>query len=63
MKIFTVYFYYSQWSDSAEYDRLYFSDFNKAKKHERDLLEKYNNLIDDEPEDYFVYFEEIDVVD
>lgn len=61
MKIYTVYFYYNQWSDSYEEDRLYFTTFEKAKKHEEYLKkENHEQLIEDE--DFGVYFEEIDVI-
>ena len=60
MKIYTVYFYYD-WSDSYETDRLYFTSYEKARDHEKKLLKEKRELIQ-EDDAYVVCFEEINVI-
>ncbi|MBM6615642.1 hypothetical protein JTF06_12170 [Desemzia sp. RIT804] len=61
MKIYTVYFYYNQWSDSYETDRLYFTSYEKAREHEKNLL-KENSVLIQEDDNHGVMFEEITVI-
>lgn len=61
MKIYTVCFYYNQWSDSYETDRLYFTSYEKAREHEKNLLKENRELIQ-EDDDHGVWFEEINVI-
>lgn len=61
LTIYTVYVYYSMWSDSDEWDRLYFINKSKAKEYEIELSQKHEELLLND-DNASIIFEEIQVV-